>query len=560
MSTAGTRTLLLQLGAVHTKLSLVTRRGPFWNEHWRSHKGVKDRRLRHDRIAALRSSIQAGLKRSMETHETLDFESLGLEKKTRPPQEYSQRRTNRRRGRPGSGTNTDRGSLPQVFDTGSSARTREAPPTVSSTSSPPINPVATLANPWNPVNGGKAVGHNGLQTLPKPLKYHPGQDFVPLSQPVKTPHHQPVQRSLALQSASITINGSPSQGSYVQKAKLSVPAYHGFPPFRIDKHSRHSKTSTKHVRHIPVNQQPGTQTAPSIPHPREPHRSRSPIIKTLAPQPTPTYLTQAHLPPTLLPHPQPLLLVLDLNGTLLYRNRNHSPGKPHPRPSLTPFLTYALTHHRVLIWSSAKPHNVHSLCSHLFTPPQRSLLLGIWARDTLGLTPAQYKDRVQVYKNLDRIWNDESLPQPPQTQSQTQSQSQTQAQAQSQSQSQSVGEGQQHWGQHNTLLIDDSALKASAQPYNHIEIPEFVKGGEKEGDGKDVLGKVVGYLEEARRWSDVSAFGRVRRFDIEGGWGWRWDERGGSAGGNSKEKVSEQSTTSDEDDDEDDEDYGGVSI
>ena len=87
-----------------------------------------------------------------------------------------------------------------------------------------------------------------------------------------------------------------------------------------------------------------------------------------------------------------------------------------------------------------------------------------------------------------------------------------------------------------------------------------MKGGEREEDGKDVLGKVVGYLEEARRWSDVSAFGRVRRFSIEGGWGWRWDERGKSAGGNSKEKVSEQSTTTDEDDDEDDEDYGGVSI
>ena len=475
----------------------------------------------------------------METQETLNFESLELEKKTRPPRDYSQRRTNRRRGRPGSNTNTHGGSLLQVFDTKSSTRIHEAAPKVSSSGSLPILPLPTLANPWNPVNGGTDIGHNGRQNLPKPLKYQPGQDFVPLSQPANIPYHQPVQTKSAFQGSSTLLNHNSGPGSVVQRSKLSVPVYHGYPSFRIDKQSRHTKTSTKPVRYIPVDQQPGSQTAPSIPPPREPHRDRSPIIETPAPQPTPTYLTRAHHPPTLLPNPQPLLLVLDLNGTLLYRNRTHAPGKPHPRPSLTLFLTYALTHHRVLIWSSAKPHNVHSMCSHLFTPPQRSLLLGEWARDTLGLTASQYKDRVQVYKNLDRIWNDESLPRPPQSQ---------------------AGGGGQRWGQHNTLLIDDSALKASAQPYNHIEIPEFVKGSETEGDGKDVLGKVVGYLEEARKYSDVSAFGRVRRFHIDDGWRWKWNGMGRSAGGNSKEKVSEQSTTSDEDDDEDDEDYGGVSI
>lgn len=89
-----------------------------------------------------------------------------------------------------------------------------------------------------------------------------------------------------------------------------------------------------------------------------------------------------------------------------------------------------------------------------------------------------------------------------------------------------------------------------------------MKGAEREGDGKDVFAKVVGYLEEARKYSDVSAFGRARRFNIEDGWSWKWEESRGSTGGNSKKKVSKQSTTSDEDDEdeEDDEDYGGVRI
>lgn len=43
--------------------------------------------------------------------------------------------------------------------------------------------------------------------------------------------------------------------------------------------------------------------------------------------------------------------------------------------------------------------------------------------------------------------------------------------------------------------------------------------------GKDVLGQVVGYLEEMRRWGDVSAFVRKVRFELDGGWGWNWKER-----------------------------------
>ena len=48
--------------------------------------------------------------------------------------------------------------------------------------------------------------------------------------------------------------------------------------------------------------------------------------------------------------------------------------------------------------------------------------------------------------------------------------------------------------------------------------------GEKE-DGKDVLGQVVGYLEEARKWNNVSGFVRQRPFEIDAGWHWEWQKK-----------------------------------
>lgn len=40
-------------------------------------------------------------------------------------------------------------------------------------------------------------------------------------------------------------------------------------------------------------------------------------------------------------------------------------------------------------------------------------------------------------------------------------------------------------------------------------------GGEEVGDGRDVLGHVVEYLEEARKWSNVSGFLKQGPFKIE---------------------------------------------
>ena len=140
------------------------------------------------------------------------------------------------------------------------------------------------------------------------------------------------------------------------------------------------------------------------------------------------------------------------------------------------------------------------------------MLFGIWARNTLGLTPSEYDSKTQVYKRLDLIWDDRAyaIDHP------------------------SVQQGR-IWSQKNTLLIDDSIRKANAQPYNHVEVPEFLRNSkETTGEGgKSVLGQVTAYLEEARMWDNVSSFVRERRFGMNQGWAWRWncaEEVGDGAG------------------------------
>ena len=224
--------------------------------------------------------------------------------------------------------------------------------------------------------------------------------------------------------------------------------------------------------------------------------SKKPALQLIsAPIPTSGYLNNAHGSPIQTHLPQRLLLVLDLNGTLLYRPNASS--NYLPRPFLTPFLDYCLANHSVLIWSSATPQNVSSICAKLFQPQDRRTLLGEWARDTLGLTAEEYASKVQVYKRLDQIWNHPRL-----------------------SLSHPLASQGERWGQENTLLIDDSSMKACAQPYNLLRIPEFVKDTTE----VDVLGQVVGYIEEARRTKNVSAYVCSRKFEVDDGWRWDWEK------------------------------------
>jgi len=205
-----------------------------------------------------------------------------------------------------------------------------------------------------------------------------------------------------------------------------------------------------------------------------------------APVPTKGYLAKSLLEPQALPKAPKQLLVLDLNGTLVYRRKG---GTAHPvhRPELGNFLSYIFTHFSVMVWTSAQPENAQRMVSQIFTKEQKNKLLAVWARDTLQLTPDQYRNKTTVYKRLTRIWAGEfklHFPSPDQS-----------------------GSG---WGQTNTILIDDSSVKAAGQPYNLIRVPEFV--GDMEGEGSTALSDCVEYLNELRFQDNVSAYIRHSPF------------------------------------------------
>jgi hypothetical protein len=119
------------------------------------------------------------------------------------------------------------------------------------------------------------------------------------------------------------------------------------------------------------------------------------------------------------------LLVLDLNGTLVYRSPHRSarerlfgrgsatggwadddvyaqfdPSQPrplrvvHPRPYLSSFRQY-LFHPKTrrwldtMVWSSAQPHSVNDMVGRCFGN-EKDGLVAIWARDKLGLGIADY--------------------------------------------------------------------------------------------------------------------------------------------------------------------------
>lgn len=204
------------------------------------------------------------------------------------------------------------------------------------------------------------------------------------------------------------------------------------------------------------------------------------------PKPTPQYMQLASQPPKQLSAPRALLVVVDLNGTLLKRTKYSGSNTSKLRPHINDFLDYILANHKLMIWSSARPENVEVMCSKLFTPEQREKLVTIWARDRLRLTLEAYNAKVQVYKQLSWIWKDKSI--------------QTAHPVKS-----------EIWSQANTVLIDDSIAKAASEPYNLIEVEEF-DASNQQLENDIYLLEAKAYLQALSLQTDVSAYMRARPF------------------------------------------------
>lgn len=205
------------------------------------------------------------------------------------------------------------------------------------------------------------------------------------------------------------------------------------------------------------------------------------------PEPTQAYLLRASFLPQTLRSPRPMLVIIDLNGTLLHRPSKKDPSRFTERPHARAFLTYCIDTFHVMIWSSARERNVSAMCDSLLTPAQRDRVLAIWNRGNFGLSPADYSNRVQCYKRLTRVWAAEGI-----------------------ASAHPNGGG---WDQGNTVLIDDSFEKARSEPFNAIQIPEFLGA---EGEGNAVLPQVHDYLNTLACQQDISMYIRAHPFKAEG--------------------------------------------
>ena len=189
-----------------------------------------------------------------------------------------------------------------------------------------------------------------------------------------------------------------------------------------------------------------------------PSRTRTPesVTPPPAPKAAAQYLENARKSPEILKSPKKLLVILDLNGTLLVRpNGRANPTNFKLRPGVSSLLDYLFANHIIMVYSSARPENVGIITNKLFSVTQRAQLAAVWSRDKLDLTEVQYRNKIQVYKKLGKVWADNTI--------------------------QASASPGQKWDQSNTVLVDDSHLKALAQPHNLVQITEFENNAPRAG-------------------------------------------------------------------------------
>jgi hypothetical protein len=226
---------------------------------------------------------------------------------------------------------------------------------------------------------------------------------------------------------------------------------------------------------------------------------------------------------------RPLLIILDLNGTLIFRKKRVFPPKFARRAGLDQFLASLIKNYSVMIWSSSQPPTVNAVCEKLFPGAMHDKIVALWGRDKFGLTQRQYNNKLQVYKQLQKVWEtpsiqgafpgNESLRDVPSTPATTSRRAMVQkasVQQKAQADTKNLQPGHR-WDQTNTILIDDSKLKALSEPFNILEIPEFTN--DPKIDESTLFEKILQRLDILSHHDDVSKVLRVWNERVEKGEG-----------------------------------------
>ncbi|KAF9182931.1 hypothetical protein BGZ51_004344 [Haplosporangium sp. Z 767] len=202
----------------------------------------------------------------------------------------------------------------------------------------------------------------------------------------------------------------------------------------------------------------------------------------------PEYMSIASGEPETTSELQSQLLILDLNGALLYRGIKHITARPY----VTSFLKFVFKHFRVMVWSSARPHRVDTMVQTVFGDKARELDR-VWNRSHFRLPEVDYDRKVLTLKDLEFVW--ETF--------------EEERQYAAQADQRVMRYCGTRYDQRNTILIDDSLGKSQLQPFNHIHIQEFDADIAARGDDVELL-KMEIYLQRVVHQRNVSAF--IRRF------------------------------------------------
>ena len=204
------------------------------------------------------------------------------------------------------------------------------------------------------------------------------------------------------------------------------------------------------------------------------------------PDPTPAYLLRASFLPRTLPSPRHMLVIIDLNGTLLFRPSRKAPGASISRPHAGDFLAYCTSTFHVMIWSSARADNVRKLVDSLLTPAQQKRVVAVWGRESFGLSKEDFSLRAMCYKRLSKVWSDDEIAR----------------------RHPKFDQGER-WDQGNTVLVDDTLEKARSEPHNAVQLPEF---GGNVNEEPAVLPQVHDFLNVLACQADISTYIRANPF------------------------------------------------